>query len=127
MPTADNPAIAMASTSEGSIPEILKTKGYDLRIEKDDLNYEVVDKSGLSTAILYSTNYNGIKKRERAIILSFRDFPIPMGCTLLNLSKKTIKGIENDLTDDLRDFLRKFGIRIFSNRRFRSIPVVMDG
>ncbi len=44
--------------------------------------------------------------------------------TIFNLSKKTLSGYENNLSDDLRDFLRKVGIRIFTNRKFQSIEFI---
>lgn len=103
--------------------KILKSKGYVVqKIDNDNLKFKVTNKSGTSTTILYSSTSNKLRKYKKPIVLSFNDLKLQPDCTLLNLSKRTIKGFENELTDDLRDFLRKVGIRIFSTRRFRSIP-----
>jgi acetyltransferase-like isoleucine patch superfamily enzyme len=48
------------------------------------------------------------------VLISDRDFAI-------NLSNYTWSGVDDELSDDLRDFLRHYGIRIFS-RHFHSIP-----
>ena len=42
----------------------------------------------------------------------------------LDLKNRKIYGKENELTDDLRDFLRKLGVRIFTERRFRTIKPI---
>ena len=38
----------------------------------------------------------------------------------INLETFNYSGIEDDETDDLRDFLRKWGIRVYTRRRFKS-------
>jgi hypothetical protein len=61
------------------------------------------------------------KNNARHILLAFENVPISEGDFLINLSDYTWKGTDDDVSDDLRDFLRHYGIRIFS-RHFRSIP-----
>jgi hypothetical protein len=44
------------------------------------------------------------------------------GC-VFNTNDRTVIGKETDLTDDFRDFLFRYGIRIYTNRPFRTIKV----
>jgi acetyltransferase-like isoleucine patch superfamily enzyme len=57
----------------------------------------------------------------RTIFLTFEKMLIPDKDFLINLSDYTWNGNEDAVSDDLRDFLRHHGIRIFSGR-FQSIP-----
>jgi len=107
--------------------QILHAKGYLVKkIDKKKLEYKVTDKSGKSTIILYAVNTKDVKRENNLIAISFHDMPIRRNSTILNLITRTISGSENELTDDLRDFLRKVGVRIFSNRRFKSIPFLVE-
>lgn len=104
--------------------QILKTKGYS--IKKDglsELSY-IVSKNKKNTLLCYSTELQ--KTDNFTIIFSFEKIRNLQNTVLINLNDCTIHGKENKLTDDLRDFLRKIGIRIFTQRRFRSIPVKLD-
>jgi len=60
-------------------------------------------------------------ENRRTIFLTFESMPISGKDFLINLSDYTWSGVEDEISDDLRDFLRHYGIRIFS-RHFRSIP-----
>lgn len=57
----------------------------------------------------------------RSIRLAFEDLPVSDKDFSINVAKQTWNGPDDEITDDLRDFLRHYGIRIFS-RHFRSIP-----
>lgn len=57
----------------------------------------------------------------RNIFLTFERMPVSDKDFLINLSDYTWSGKDDEVTDDLRDFLRHYGIRVFS-RHFRSIP-----
>mgnify|MGYP003679284111 FL=1 len=41
--------------------------------------------------------------------------------TTFNLTNKTITGFENKVSEDLRDYLRRRGIKIFTKNQFKSI------
>lgn len=58
----------------------------------------------------------------KTIILRFNDQQIADSDYLINLTDLTWRGEEDELTDDLRNWLRKNGIRIFSPRGFRAFP-----
>ena len=104
--------------------EILSKKGFIIKKNtKKEMMYHVT-KNGVKTTIAFVTNPLKYKTKEKYFILTFNDIPKTNNQTIFNLSKKSLKGIENDLSDDLRDFLRKVGIRIFTNRKFQSIGFI---
>jgi len=59
--------------------------------------------------------------QTRSIRLAFEDLPVSDKDFSINIAKQTWNGPDDEITDDLRDFLRHYGIRIFS-RHFQSIP-----
>jgi len=107
--------------------DILKTKGFIIKeFPNDPLKFNVA-KDGISATIFYSHSVREIQKFKRIIVLTFTKLQLSSkNHTIINLSEKTISGSEDDLTDDLRDFLRKVGIRIFTERRFKSISPKND-
>jgi len=60
-------------------------------------------------------------QKIRTIFLGFDGGPVPDGDYGINLMDCTWSGTDDEVSDDLRDFLRHYGIRVLS-RRFRSIP-----
>jgi acetyltransferase-like isoleucine patch superfamily enzyme len=61
-------------------------------------------------------------KNVRTIVLAFERLEVSDKDFSINLSDYTWRGTDDEVSDDLRDFLRHYGIRIFS-RHFRSIPI----
>ena len=59
-------------------------------------------------------------KNLRTIFLTFEKMPVSDKDFLINLSDYTWSGTDDDISDDLRDFLRHYGICVFS-RHFHSI------
>ena len=41
--------------------------------------------------------------------------------TIYDVNEKIMYGYENDVSEDLRDFLRRRGIKIFTDKPFKSI------
>ena len=104
--------------------EILSKKGYVIKKNtKKEMMYHVT-KNGIKTTIIFLTKPLKNKTKEKYFVLTFNDIPKNSNQTIFNLSNKSLDGIENSLSDDLRDFLRKVGIRIFTNRKFRSIKFI---
>ena len=104
--------------------EILSKKGFVIKKStKKDIAYHI-RKDGIKTTIVFATKPLKNKTKEKYFILTFNDIPKTDNQTIFNLSKKSLEGIENNLSDDLRDFLRKVGIRIFTNRKFQSIEFI---
>jgi acetyltransferase-like isoleucine patch superfamily enzyme len=77
--------------------------------------------------ILFSPSFRARPhgKKIRRILLSFEDVPVSDGDFGINLTKRTWRGSDDDVSDDLRDFLRHYGIRVLS-RRFRSMPSKLE-
>jgi acetyltransferase-like isoleucine patch superfamily enzyme len=60
-------------------------------------------------------------KNLRSIFMTFGKMRVSDRDFLINLSDYTWNGADDEVSDDLRDFLRHYGIRILS-RHFQSIP-----
>jgi pyruvate/2-oxoglutarate dehydrogenase complex dihydrolipoamide dehydrogenase (E3) component len=43
------------------------------------------------------------------------------GETIYNIGDRTIEGGDSDIAEDLRDYLRRRGIKFFTDRGFKSI------
>ena len=91
------------------------------KINSTGLEYNIKNKD-----FEYKICYEEINKKskEKKIVLTFNNLKNDSRSTILNLSKRTLDGKEDEITDDLRDFLRKSGVRIFTKRRFRSIKPI---
>ena len=91
------------------------------KINSTGLEYTIKNKD-----FEYKICYEEINKKskEKKIVLTFNNLKNDSRSTILNLSKRTLDGKEDEITDDLRDFLRKSGVRIFTKRRFRSLKPI---
>ena len=105
--------------------QILQTKGFSVKKSGKGSKFYVTNER-MKAYILFSNNGENIPKKKYSIILSFRKIPSNNYCTTINLKTEKIHGVENELTDDLRDFLRKVGIRIFTKRKFKSFKPKTD-
>ena len=97
--------------------EILQTKGFTVKSQKG-INHVLI-KNKKKIILCYDDKSK--KSNYRRIVLTFEPIKPIKNETIINLNKKTIEGKEDEITDDLRDFLRKIGIRIFTKRKFNSI------
>lgn len=105
-----------AELLEDKVDEVnLTKKGDDSIISGEYLSKEF--------QIIFSPSFKNESYNQslRAIFLTFESRPISDKDFLINLSDCSWNGTDDEVTDDLRDFLRHYGIRIFS-RQFRSIP-----
>jgi len=101
---------------------LLKDKVDKVAIHEGSRHFEIyIEYNKEKFIIVFSPSVHCPIPFKKEIILSFEDHKIYKGDFLINLSNYTWKGEENEITDDLRDFLRKQGIRIFSRRWFKSI------
>ena len=102
--------------------EILQNKGFTMeKINPNELEYKIKNKDFESKICYEEINE---KSKERKIVLTFNNLKNDHKSTIINLSKRTLDGKEDEITDDLRDFLRKSGVRIFTERRFNSIKLI---
>jgi len=65
------------------------------------------------------------ERNGRRILLSFESVQALEGDFAINLLDSSWNGVDDVVSDDLRDFLRHHGVRILS-RRFRSIPPKLE-
>jgi len=107
------------------VKPILEIKGYSCKI-KDEKKYILItcQKKGKKYAIIYGRSIDAkilqsIEKEEinKVLLLSF-DFSglnkrLSGGEVLFNLNKLYIKGEQNSFTDEIRNILRKRGIKFF--------------
>jgi acetyltransferase-like isoleucine patch superfamily enzyme len=103
--------------------QVLKTKGFTIK-KINNFDYRVSKKLDSDTHIVYEGNNNCNKDYQKAIVLCFGDMVISKKFTKIDLKNRKLSGKENELTDDLRDFLRKLGVRVFTDRRFRTIKPI---
>ena len=45
----------------------------------------------------------------------------PVDMCIFNIEKKTIEGYEDKISEDMRDYLRRRGIKIYTGKPFKSI------
>lgn len=72
-------------------------------------------KGGLEVSLEYNEEDDSIT------LTQFSYDHTPNNITIYNLEKKTIKGFNNLVSEDLRDYLRRRGIKIFTKNNFKSI------
>jgi maltose O-acetyltransferase len=99
---------------------------------RDKVDRVILTKKNGSTVILgefrtkeFQISFSALQRlpssETRSIYLAFEDLLVSDKDFSINVSKQTWNGSDDEITDDLRDFLRHYGIRIFS-RHFQSIP-----
>lgn len=107
----------------GGIPvKILKENAYPIKLTLDE-KQNIIDKilqiwidkllPHKSITTVLNVNYN---KNNNSIILNQNS-----GKTIFYIDKHLIEGIKNDIVEDLRDFLRRNGIKLFTGEPFKSI------
>jgi len=128
----DNTVIGIGSTITTSIPPNCMAAGTPCKVIKDNCYPKVLSDDELENLInpimkrwltvlvpqksiktVSSLNYD---KRNKNIIL-IQD----TNSTTYNVIDKTITGYENNVSEDLRDFLRRNGIKFFTGNPFKSI------
>jgi NDP-sugar pyrophosphorylase family protein len=102
--------------------EILQTKGFSVKSQKGI--YHIIQKDKKKVILCYDKVSK--ESKFRRIVLTFESIKPSKNETIINLNKKSITGKEDEITDDLRDFLRKIGVRIFTKRKFNSIKYKMS-
>ena len=68
------------------------------------------DKNILDVEIEYNNNLITLKQEVNEI-----------SCTHYDVKKKEMKGLSNEVSEDFRDYLRRRGIKIYTNKPFKSI------
>ncbi|MEM3396196.1 MAG: DapH/DapD/GlmU-related protein [Thermoplasmata archaeon] len=106
---------------------LLEDRVDEVKYSKDDSCTIIYGKhNNTEFEIIFSLSIKEIEQNLadssiRKIILSFDDCEATEKDFVINLRDYSWKGSDDEISDDLRDFLRHYGIRIFS-RHFRSLP-----
>ncbi len=128
----DNTVIGIGSTITKSIPSNCMAAGTPCKVLKQNCYPKTLTDNELSQLI------DPILERWLAVLtpqkniktvthLEFnnitKDITLNQGnnSTIYNVTNKTITGYNNEVTEDLRDFLRRNGIKFFTGNPFKSI------
>ena len=125
----DNVVVGINSIVNRSLPggcfaagtpcKVIKENMYPKKLNDEQLS-EMVE--GIIADWLSLLNAKGVGNipeicyKNNEIILNQES-----GSTIYNVLDKTINGEVNDVSEDLRDYLRRRGIKIFADRFFKSI------
>jgi acetyltransferase-like isoleucine patch superfamily enzyme len=104
--------------------ELLEDKVDGVTLTKDDDALIIVGEYlSRKFQIIFSPSIRSRAYNQslRSVFLTFESMQVSEKDFLINLLDYTWSGKDDEVTDDLRDFLRHYGIRVFS-RDFRSIP-----
>ena len=123
----DNTVIGIGSTVNKSIPSGSLAAGSPCRVIKENYypkNLTESEKENIVCGILgdwytlHETKGINVKSKyvDGQIILIQGD-----NQTIYDVNEKIMCGYENDVSEDLRDYLRRRGIKIFTDKPFRSI------
>jgi len=122
-----NTVIGIGSIINRSLPEgcfaagspckVIKENCYPKELSEDEKLKILIDIIKDYTKLLEYKNIKAdIRVESEYIVLKRKE-----GETLFNLEKRTIEGYEDKISEDLRDYLRRRGIKIFTENPFKSI------
>tara|TARA_Y100000034_G_C6866893_1_gene395230 strand:+ start:632 stop:1516 length:885 start_codon:yes stop_codon:yes gene_type:complete len=123
-----NRSLPAGCFAAGSPCKVIKENCYPKELNKDEkkniVNNILEDwkklykyKGGLDCSLTYDSDNECIK-------LTQYDYSWPNGeKTIFNLKDRTISGYEDNISEDLRDYLRRCGIKIYTNKHFKSMNI----
>ena len=123
----DNTVIGIGSIINKNIPAGSLAAGTPCKVLKENiypkqLSFE--EKNNILTNIVgdYTTLLK-YKKLDAKVYLKDGNIVLDRlkGITIFNPMAKTINGVEDNISEDLRDYLRRRGIKIFTSNPFKSI------
>jgi len=121
-----NRNIPAGSLAAGSPCKVLKENYYPKKLSKEEKEiivdnilkdwYKLLKHKG---GFDVTTHYD--KENDSITLTQFDYEPTPNHETIYNLEDRTVKGYDNNISEDLRDYLRRRGIKIFTGKPFKSI------
>ena len=117
-----NRSIPEGSLAAGSPCKVIKENYYPKNLSKEEIGKLVeeilVDWNNLITHKVGDTVdfFVSYSSSEGVIELKQKD-----KLTYYNVLEKTVDGYQNNLSEDLRDYLRRRGIKIYTENNFKSI------
>ena len=120
-----NKDIPAGSLAAGSPCKVIKENYYPKKLNKEE-KFKIIDNILKEWKILIEYKNKEIpnisyNKDKELLILNQLHENHDSNVTIFNLKKRTIEGYENDISEDLRDYLRRRGIKIFTGKPFKSI------
>ena len=123
----DNAVIGIGSILNRSLPKgcfaagspckVIKENCYPKELSEDEkLNILIDVIKDYAKLLEYKNIKVDIGVEPEYIILKRKE-----GETLFNIEKRTIEGYEDRISEDMRDYLRRRGIKIFTGKPFKSI------
>ena len=125
----DNVVVGINSIVNRSLPDgslaaglpckVIKENMYPKKLSDEQIR-EMVE--GIISDWLELIKYKGV---TRTVKISYENNKIILNQgyeqTIYNIRDKTVEGEVNDVSEDLRDYLRRRGIKIYADRFFKSI------
>lgn len=112
-----NKNIPAGSLAAGTPCKVLKENVYPKQLSFEEKNNILTNIVGDYTTLLK------YKKLDAKVYLKDGNIVLDRlkGITIFNPMTKTINGVEDNISEDLRDYLRRRGIKIFTSNPFKSI------
>ena len=125
----DDSVIGIGSTINKDIPSGCLAAGSPCKVIKENCYPKELDKEELEKKVLEITNNWCKLHREKnitdVIIRVWYNGIITLkqgdNFTHYDTRKKVIRGYSNNVSEDLRDYLRRCGIKFYTNKSFKSI------
>ena len=125
----DNVVIGINSIVNRSLPDGCLAAGLPCKIIKENMYPKKLDDEQITEMVesiisdwLELIKYKGV---TRTVKISYENSKIILNQgyeqTIYNIRDKTIEGEVNIVSEDLRDYLRRRGIKIYADRFFKSI------
>ena len=115
-----NRDIPSGSLAAGSPCKVIKYNCYPQKLNSSDISKKCLEIIKDWCILLEDKNVDIISINFSAgggvITLQQKE-----GATHYNVNKKEMSGYDNDVSEDLRDYLRRRGIKIYTNKPFESI------
>lgn len=112
-----NKNIPAGSLAAGTPCKVLKENVYPKQLSFEEKNNILISIVGDYTTLLK------YKKLDAKVYLKDGNIVLDRlkGITIFNPMAKIINGVEDNISEDLRDYLRRRGIKIFTSNPFKSI------
>lgn len=124
----DNTVIGINSLINKNIPSGVLAAGIPAKVIKENMYPKQLsqqEKNSIIENILTEWKNRIISKGIRNFYVSNNNSIVSLAfeddITQFNLDKKTVEGGSNALSEDLRDFMRRNGIKIYTDKFFNSI------
>jgi acetyltransferase-like isoleucine patch superfamily enzyme len=113
-PTRDEQIAIVRQRLLPELAQVLSERGYQVRQETAGEGTTTLDLGdGRSVHFAAAWTAGGVAVRSRLVVLTFNADPggVPAGVTLFDLANPQVTGMQDQLSDEVREFCRRRGIR----------------